>query len=78
MVQLLQHLMYVYLHLYLTASFTIPAYSPTLGYIFGVGAAFIAGTILAFIFGTEGKRKEVKTEEAPKEDTTVTGRKGKN
>ena len=47
---------------------TIPAFTPILGYIFGAGAAFIAATILAFIFGTEGKRKEAKREEALKEE----------
>jgi len=41
---------------------TIPAYSPMVGYAIGVGAAFVAGTILAFIFGTEGKKRTVKTE----------------
>ncbi|MBP2076389.1 beta-glucoside-specific PTS transporter subunit IIABC [Oceanobacillus polygoni] len=41
---------------------TIPAYSPMIGYIFGVGAAFVAATILAFIFGTEGKKKGIEPE----------------
>ncbi len=41
---------------------TIPAYSPMTGYATGVGAAFVAGTILAFIFGTEGKKRSVKTD----------------
>ncbi|MEH7224077.1 beta-glucoside-specific PTS transporter subunit IIABC [Bacillus sp. JJ1566] len=39
------------------SALTIPAYTPTLGYVFGIGAAFIAATILAFIFGTEGRKK---------------------
>jgi beta-glucoside PTS system EIICBA component len=39
--------------------FTIPAYTPTLGYVFGIGAAFISATILAFIFGTEGRKKTI-------------------
>ena len=41
---------------------TIPAFTPTLGYIFGIGASFVLATILAFIFGTEGKKKAVETE----------------
>lgn len=48
--------------------FTIPAYTPTVGYAFGVGAAFATGAILAFIFGTEGKKKTVENEEETKED----------
>ncbi|MFJ7724623.1 beta-glucoside-specific PTS transporter subunit IIABC [Neobacillus sp. NPDC097160] len=49
------------------SALTIPAYTPTLGYIFGIGAAFLAATILAFIFGTEGKKKatENSVEAAP-------------
>ena len=46
---------------------TIPAYSPMVGYMIGVGAAFAAGTILAFIFGTEGKKGTVETEETKEE-----------
>ncbi|MEG0444193.1 MAG: glucose PTS transporter subunit IIA, partial [Carnobacterium sp.] len=41
---------------------TIPAFTPTLGYIFGIGASFVLAAILAFIFGTEGKKKAVETE----------------
>jgi beta-glucoside PTS system EIICBA component len=37
--------------------FTIPNYTPTLGYVFGIGISFMAATILAFIFGTEGRKK---------------------
>lgn len=42
---------------------TIPAFTPTLGYIFGIGASFVLATVLAFIFGTEGKKKAVETTE---------------
>ena len=38
--------------------FTIPAFSPTVGYIIGIGVSFILATILAFIFGTTGKKKQ--------------------
>lgn len=38
--------------------FTIPAYAPIVGYIIGIGAAFISATILAFVFGTTGKTKQ--------------------
>lgn len=31
--------------------FTIPNYTPTLGYAMGIGSSFFAATILAFIFG---------------------------
>ncbi|TCP21506.1 PTS system beta-glucoside-specific IIA component (Glc family) /PTS system beta-glucoside-specific IIB component (Glc family) /PTS system beta-glucoside-specific IIC component (Glc family) [Scopulibacillus darangshiensis] len=48
--------------------FTIPAYTPMLGYIFGVGASFFTATILAFIFGTKGKKKG-DSEEAMEEKT---------
>lgn len=48
--------------------FTIPAYSPMVGYTIGVGAAFASATILAFIFGTEGKKRAVETEEETKEE----------
>lgn len=51
--------------------FTIPAYTPTVGYAFGIGAAFAVGTVLAFIFGTEGKKKTVEDEEKTKEDMQV-------
>ncbi|MCG5103181.1 beta-glucoside-specific PTS transporter subunit IIABC [Oceanobacillus alkalisoli] len=47
--------------------FSIPAYSPMVGYAIGIGTAFAIGTILAFIFGTEGKKKEVETEETKEE-----------
>lgn len=51
--------------------FSIPAYSPMAGYAIGLAAAFAAGTILAFIFGTEGKKKAVEPEEETKEDMTM-------
>lgn len=51
--------------------FTIPAYSPMVGYMFGIGAAFISATILAFIFGTTGKTKQHEvTKESPIIETT--------
>ncbi|MBS4177732.1 beta-glucoside-specific PTS transporter subunit IIABC [Lederbergia citrea] len=46
------------------SALTIPAYTPILGYTFGIGAAFLAGTILAFTFGTEGKKKDTAVTEA--------------
>lgn len=42
--------------------FTIPAFSPTVGYIIGIGTSFILATILAFIFGTTGKRKKMRVQ----------------
>jgi beta-glucoside PTS system EIICBA component len=51
--------------------FTIPAYSPMVGYIIGIGAAFITATILAFIFGTTGKKKEEELEGTVTSDTIV-------
>ncbi|WP_257350190.1 beta-glucoside-specific PTS transporter subunit IIABC [Pseudalkalibacillus decolorationis] len=51
--------------------FTIPAYSPISGYVIGIGASFLAATILAFIFGTEGKKKEVDPREESKEEMTT-------
>lgn len=50
--------------------FTIPNYTPTLGYVFGIGASFIVATILAFIFGTEG-RKKATTEDENADNTQV-------
>lgn len=43
----------------LNSVFTIPAYTPMLGYALGCGAGFASGAILAFVFGTEGKKKTV-------------------
>lgn len=43
--------------------FTIPAYTPTIGYIIGIGAAFVIATILAFTFGTTGKKEDKETPE---------------
>ena len=48
--------------------FSIPAYSPMVGYAIGIGTSFAIGTILAFIFGTEGKKKEVEAEEETKNE----------
>ncbi|WP_203247158.1 beta-glucoside-specific PTS transporter subunit IIABC [Sporosarcina beigongshangi] len=48
--------------------FTIPAFSPLVGYSIGIGAAFILATILAFIFGTTGKKKQ---NEVVKESPTI-------
>ncbi|MFS0821181.1 beta-glucoside-specific PTS transporter subunit IIABC [Bacillus sp. 1P02SD] len=45
---------------------TIPAYNPALGYSIGIGAAFIAATILAFIFGTDGRKSGKDTDEEEK------------
>jgi len=52
--------------------FSIPAYSPMVGYAIGLGTAFAAGTILAFIFGTEGKKKTVKAEGETKQEMEST------
>lgn len=46
----------VYSHVF-NSILTIPAFSPIGGHIFGIGVAFITATILAIIFGTEGKKK---------------------
>lgn len=47
--------------------FTVPAYTPIIGYFIGIGTAFATGTILAFIFGVEGKKKIVsKEKDTPK------------
>ncbi|WP_057915480.1 beta-glucoside-specific PTS transporter subunit IIABC [Peribacillus muralis] len=53
---------------------TIPAYSPTIGYIFGIGASFLTATILAFIFGTEGKKQATadKAEKATEDKSSQT------
>lgn len=51
--------------------FSIPAYSPIVGYVIGIGTVFAVGTILAFIFGTEGKKKTIKAEEETKKDTEM-------
>ena len=58
---------------------TIPAYSPTIGYISGIGAAFLSAAVLAFLFGTEGKKKnaDVKAGKAPK-DTASQSEAGSN
>ena len=52
--------------------FTIPAYTPTAGYSIGIAVSFITATILAFIFGTTGKKKqnEVAMETPAIEETT--------
>lgn len=50
--------------------FTIPAFSPTVGYIIGIGTSFILATILAFIFGVTGKKKQ---DEVAKESLTIEG-----
>src|SRR5699024_7947537 len=42
--------------------FSIPSYSPMVGYAIGLGASFAAATILAFIFGTEGKKSRSRRE----------------
>lgn len=47
--------------------FTIPAYSPMVGYGIGIGISFAAAAILTFIIGAEGKKKEVKKEEGKAE-----------
>src|SRR5690625_920934 len=59
--------------------FSIPAYSPMVGYAIGLGSAFAAGTILAFIFGTEGKKKAVKAEKEVEKETApaITKNEGK-
>ncbi|WP_041089469.1 beta-glucoside-specific PTS transporter subunit IIABC [Jeotgalibacillus soli] len=44
--------------------FTIPNYTPTLGYVIGIGSSFLAATVLAFIFGTEGKKIKSEDENA--------------
>ena len=49
--------------------FTIPAYTPTIGYMIGIGASLVTGTILAFLFGTTGRKKENAVEE--KTETTA-------
>lgn len=41
----------------LNSVFTIPAFTPMLGYALGCGAGFASGAILAFVFGTEGRKK---------------------
>lgn len=43
--------------------FSIPAFSPMIGYAIGISAAFVVGTILAFIFGTGSKGKTIESEE---------------
>lgn len=48
--------------------FTIPAYTPTVGYSIGIAISFISATILAFIFGTTGKKKQNK---GTKESTNI-------
>lgn len=51
--------------------FTIPAFTPIVGYSIGIGVAFILATILAFIFGTTGKKKQNEaTKENPNIETT--------
>lgn len=51
--------------------FTIPAYTPTVGYSIGIAISFISATILAFIFGTTGKKKQNEgTKESPNIATT--------
>ncbi|KWW11123.1 PTS beta-glucoside transporter subunit IIABC [Peribacillus simplex] len=58
---------------------TIPAYSPTIGYISGIGAAFLSAAVLAFLFGTEGKKNnaDVNAGKAPK-DTASQSEAGSN
>lgn len=53
--------------------FTIPAYSPAVGYAIGIGTSFVIGAILAFIFGTEGRKKKVESEEKTKEEMKTNG-----
>ncbi|UOQ94760.1 beta-glucoside-specific PTS transporter subunit IIABC [Halobacillus shinanisalinarum] len=53
--------------------FTIPAYSPMFGYVVGIGISFIAGTILAFIFGTTGKKKQTESKEKEHEGESPEG-----
>ncbi|MFJ7977993.1 beta-glucoside-specific PTS transporter subunit IIABC [Peribacillus sp. NPDC096379] len=51
--------------------FTIPAFTPIVGYSIGIGVSFILATILAFIFGTTGKKKQNEvTKENPNIETT--------
>ncbi|MBZ5750253.1 beta-glucoside-specific PTS transporter subunit IIABC [Metabacillus rhizolycopersici] len=47
---------------------TIPAYTPLVKYALGIGVAFIAGTILSYLFGYENKKteKETKPEQTEK------------
>jgi len=52
--------------------FSIPSYSPMVGYAIGLGASFAAATILAFIFGTEGKKRTVEAEEETKKEMEAT------
>ncbi|MED4074066.1 beta-glucoside-specific PTS transporter subunit IIABC [Priestia endophytica] len=51
--------------------FSIPAFSPMVGYVIGIGTAFTVGTILAFIFGIEGKKKNGEAEEETKKEIEV-------
>lgn len=59
--------------------FSIPTFSPMIGYAIGIGAAFTTGTILAFIFGMEGKKKTIEAEEDMKTEATpaITENEGK-
>lgn len=51
--------------------FTIPNYTPALGYVFGIGSAFFSATILAFIFGIKEQEKENDSNEKTQLDTTT-------
>ncbi|MGF6354809.1 hypothetical protein ABIE27_002723 [Paenibacillus sp. 4624] len=56
--------------------FTIPNYTPALGYVIGIGSAFFAATILAFIFGIKEKEKEKENASNEKaQDNTTTPKK---
>lgn len=57
---------------------TIPAYTPSIGYAIGIGAAFFLAAALAFIVGKDGKKKEEDTvEEMQDNHSTVPAAKGK-
>lgn len=50
--------------------FTIPNYTPTLGYVIGIGSAFAVAAILAFLFGSEGKGKKIETNKEESQEQT--------
>ncbi|WP_342570110.1 beta-glucoside-specific PTS transporter subunit IIABC [Paenibacillus sp. FSL R5-0749] len=51
--------------------FTIPNYTPTLGYAMGIGSSFFAATILAFIFGIKDIDKTSSSNEKKQDEVTT-------
>ncbi|MDM8101661.1 beta-glucoside-specific PTS transporter subunit IIABC [Oceanobacillus oncorhynchi] len=53
--------------------FTIPVLTPTTGYVLGIGASFITAALLTFIFGIEGRNKDVEKVTEDKENLEEAG-----